>query len=228
MGDLKYQEVLWEIWSIIKYHKVSWDHKVSWSIQKYHKVSRSHMVSQSITSLTKNQSLMRLSNTHSFCNPLHFIKYFCNMNPLDDPQHLNPALQLSASDSFFCNTHGLSFNQATFNLIHGNMTVSHSGERRSQVCGVKSITAKKNWLHSSGILIDGLISISKHYNNYVPVPRALWPWKWSRWLWLSCALKCIASTPMIGKMFLRIIWNLSNHHVFCFPGIPFHEFWHIL
>ena len=65
------------------------------------------------------------------------------MNPSDDPQLLNPAPQVSASDGFFRNAHGLSFNQATFNLVHGNMTVGHSGERRSHVCGVESFTAKK-------------------------------------------------------------------------------------
>ena len=55
------------------------------------------------------------------------------MNPLED----------WVNDGYFCNAHRLSFNQATFNLIHGNMTNSHSGEQRSHVRGVKSITAKK-------------------------------------------------------------------------------------
>jgi hypothetical protein len=69
------------------------------------------------------------------------------MNPPDDPQLdpqlLNPTSQLPANDGFFHNANGLSFKQATFNLVHGNMTVDHSGERRSHVRSVESITAKK-------------------------------------------------------------------------------------
>ena len=66
------------------------------------------------------------------------------MNTSDDPQLVNPAPQL-ANDGFFRNANGLSFNQGSFNfnLVHGNMTVGHSGERRSHVRGVESITYKK-------------------------------------------------------------------------------------
>ena len=65
------------------------------------------------------------------------------MNPLEDPQLVNPAPQPSTNDGFFRNAHGLIFNQATLNLVHGNMTVGNSGERRSHVCGIESITVKK-------------------------------------------------------------------------------------
>jgi hypothetical protein len=65
------------------------------------------------------------------------------MNTSDDPQLVNPASQLPANDGFFRNANGLSFNQATFNLVHGNMTVGQSGERRSHVRGVELIAAKK-------------------------------------------------------------------------------------
>jgi hypothetical protein len=64
------------------------------------------------------------------------------MNTSDDQQLVNPASQLPANDGFFRNANGLSFNQATFNLVHGNMTVGRSGEQRSHVRGVESITAE--------------------------------------------------------------------------------------
>ena len=162
------------------------------------------------------------STIHS--NPLRCIKHFLNMNPLEDPQLVNPSSQLPANDGFFRNANGLSFNQATFMEIWPSVILVNGGLTYVE----SSWSQPKNWLQSSGIHIDGSISISKHYDSYATVPRALWPWKWSRWFWPSPALKCIASTPTIGKMFLRIIWNLSNHRVFCFPGVPFHEFWHIL
>jgi hypothetical protein len=65
------------------------------------------------------------------------------MNTSDNPQLVNPASQLPPNDGFFRNANGLSFNQATFNLVHGNMTVGRSGEQRSHVRGVESMTAKK-------------------------------------------------------------------------------------
>ena len=55
------------------------------------------------------------------------------MNPLEDPQLVNPAPQ----DGFFRNAHGLIISQPTFNLVHGNMTVGKSGERRSHVRGIE-------------------------------------------------------------------------------------------
>ena len=77
------------------------------------------------------------------------------MNPLEDPQLVNPAPQLSANDGFFRNAHGLIFNQATLNLVHGNMTVGNSGERRSHVSGIESITAKKTDYSQVGYISMG-------------------------------------------------------------------------
>ena len=64
------------------------------------------------------------------------------MNTSDDPQLVNPA---PANDGFFRNANGLNFNQGSFNfnLVHGNMTVGHSGEGRSHVRGTEWITAQK-------------------------------------------------------------------------------------
>ena len=66
------------------------------------------------------------------------------MNPLEDPQLVNPAPQLSANDGFFPNARGVILNQPTLTVVHGDMIVGNSGERRSHVRGIESITAKKN------------------------------------------------------------------------------------
>jgi hypothetical protein len=91
----------------------------------------------------RDQACKISKNYANGCNPLRYMKHFLNRNPLEDPQLVNPAPQLSANDGFFHHANRLSFKQATFNLVHGNMTVGHSGEMRSHVRGVESITAEK-------------------------------------------------------------------------------------
>ena len=88
----------------------------------------------------------------------------------------------------------------------------------------------KNWLHSSGKSFDGSTSISNHFDIYIPVPRALWPWRWSLDHWSRPLKSCIAfmTTRIVGKIYSLVIWNLPNRRMFFFPFcITISQFWHI-